>query len=95
MSPADPANRESDAAAAAALIEYLKMKVLRRPDLALDASTPLVSSGLVDSFALVSVLGEIERVTRTRIPAGRVSPEDLDSVEKMIETARRVGRPRE
>ena len=76
------------------MTNFLRQHVLSNPGVQLDEDTPLVSSGLVDSFALVDVLLELEQVTNYRIPTGRVSPEDMDTVRKMLETAERVGKPR-
>ncbi|MEW6404302.1 MAG: phosphopantetheine-binding protein [Chloroflexota bacterium] len=76
------------------MIKFLTQQVLHNPGVELQEDTPLVSSGLVDSFALVEVLLELEQVTNRRIPAGRVSPEDMETVRKMLETAERVGEPR-
>ena len=56
-------------------------------------NTSLVSSGLVDSFELVSILGVLEGVTGLRIPVGRVGPQDLDTVESMLRAADRWGQP--
>lgn len=83
-----------DNAQAAEMIQYLKQKVLHQPDVALDADTPLVSSGMIDSFALVEALFELERVTQLRIPAAKVAPADMDTVRKMFETAEKLGKPR-
>ncbi len=76
------------------MIRYMKEKILRKPDLAIDADTPLVSSGIVDSFALVEALFELEKITKLRIPAAKVAPTDMDTVRKMFETAERLGKPR-
>jgi len=73
-----------------ALLAYLVRTTRART---LDVDTPLVSSGLLDSFALVDVLLELERVTGRRIPAGRVSPADFETVRHMLEAAARVGTP--
>jgi acyl carrier protein len=73
-----------------ALLAYLARVTRTRT---LDVDTPLVSSGLLDSFMLVEVLVELERVTRRRIPAGRVSPTDFETVRGMLEAAERVGTP--
>jgi acyl carrier protein len=70
------------------------LRRIRKPTLVIDENTPLVSSGLVDSMALGDVVLTLEDLTNTRIPAGRVKPKDLDTVAKMFETARRVGKPR-
>jgi len=76
------------------MLQYLRDDVIRRPAIELTAQTPLVSSGLVDSFALIDVLLKLEDVLDLRIPASRVQPKDLDTVERMIGTARRLGKPR-
>lgn len=80
--------------AAQQLIEYIQKEILRKKAVAIDADTPLVSSGLVDSLALVDILAKVEQVTRMRIPAGKVQPKDMDTVSLMLATAARVGRPR-
>jgi acyl carrier protein len=56
--------------------------------------TPLVSSGLVDSFALIEVLLELEKVTKRKISPGKVGAKDMDTVSLMLKTAERVGIPR-
>jgi acyl carrier protein len=80
--------------AARKLIEYVKREVIRQPDLELNEDTPLVSSGLVDSFALVDVLMEMEDITNTKIPASKVRPNDMDTVRLMLGVAERLGKPR-
>lgn len=67
--------------------------LIRKPGVKLDENTPLVSSGLIDSMALVDLLLKLEDLTHKRIPAGKVQPKDLDTVAKMFATAERVGKP--
>ena len=76
------------------LIEYITQQVIRRPGVEVTADTPLVSSGLIDSFALVDILAKLEDVTNMRISAGKVQPRDMDTVTLMLSTARRVGKPK-
>jgi acyl carrier protein len=78
----------------ARMIEYLKTEILRDPDATIEAGTPLVSSGMVDSFSLIQVVQELEKITATKIPASKVAPRDLDTVSQMFATAARVGTPR-
>jgi acyl carrier protein len=78
---------------AEALKKQILEKVLRRP-IALDENTPLVSSGLIDSMALVDLLLFVEDVTHKRIPAYKVQPRDMDTIALMLATAERVGKPR-
>lgn len=76
------------------LKEYIATRLIAHPGIEIDEDTRLVSSGLIDSMALVDLLLKLEEVTGTRIPAGKVQPKDLDTVRLMLETARRVGKPR-
>ena len=76
------------------LAEYISTEVIRRGQVRIEEDTPLVSSGLIDSLALVEILAKLEDVTRRRIPAGKVQPKDLDTVRMMLATAERVGKPR-
>jgi acyl carrier protein len=75
------------------MIEHI-VRLIRKPGVTLDENTPLVSSGLIDSMALVDLLLKLEDLTRMRIPAGKVQPKDLDTVAKMFATAQRVGTAR-
>jgi acyl carrier protein len=75
------------------MIEHI-VRLIRKPNLQIDENTRLVSSGLIDSMALVELLLKLEDLTRMRIPAGKVQPKDLDTVTMMFTTAQRVGKPR-
>ncbi len=75
------------------MIEHI-VRLIRKPGVTLDENTPLVSSGLIDSMALVDLLLKLEDLTHMRIPAGKVQPRDLDTVAKMFATAQRVGKAR-
>jgi acyl carrier protein len=75
------------------MIDYIA-QLIRKPGLALDENTPLVSSGLIDSMALVDLLLKLEDITHMRIPPGKVQPKDMDTVALMFATAQRVGKPR-
>lgn len=75
------------------MIEYI-IRRIRKPGAIIDETTPLFSSGLVDSLALADVLAELEDLTHTRIPPGMVQPEDLETVAIMFATARRLGKSR-
>jgi len=75
------------------MIEHI-VRLIRKKGVTLDENTPLVSSGLIDSMALVDLLVKLEDLTHMRIPAGKVQPKDLDTVAKMFATAQRVGKPR-
>jgi acyl carrier protein len=75
------------------MIEHVR-RVIRKPSVTIDENTRLVSSGLVDSMALVDLLLKLEDITHMRIPPGKVQPKDMDTIALMFATAQRVGRPR-
>ena len=76
------------------IVDHIVREVIHRPGIQIDQDTPLVSSGLIDSFALVDILLILEDVTNTRIPGGKVQAKDMDTVRLMFATAQRVGKPR-
>jgi acyl carrier protein len=75
------------------MIEHIT-GLIRKPGATIDENTPLVSSGLIDSMALVDLLLKLEDLTHRRIPAGKVQPKDMNTVTLMFATAERVGKPR-
>ena len=75
------------------MIDHI-VQLIRKPGVTIDENTPLVSSGLIDSMALVDLLLKLEDLTHRRIPAGKVQPKEMDTVLKMFATAERVGKPR-
>jgi acyl carrier protein len=77
-----------------AMIDYIGGQLLRRPSTPLDETTPLISSGLIDSLALVDIVQKLEELTNLRIPAGKIQAKDMDTVQLMFATARRVGQPK-
>ena len=52
----------------------------------------MVSSGLIDSLALVDVLLTLDEVINTRIPADKIQVKE--TVRLIFSTAARVGKPR-
>jgi len=69
-------------------------QLIRKPNVSIEEQTPLVSSGLIDSMALVDLLLKLEDLTQMRIPPGKVQPKDMDTIALMFATAERVGKPR-
>jgi len=78
---------------AQSMIDHIT-RLIRKPGATIDENTSLVSSGLIDSMALVDLLIKLEDLTHLRIPAGKVQPKDMDTVTLMFATAQRVGKPR-
>ena len=75
------------------MIQHI-VELIRKPGVTINENTPLVSSGLIDSMALVDLLIKLEDLTHKRIPAAKVQPKEMDTVAKMFATAERVGKPR-
>lgn len=69
-------------------------ELIRKPGVPIEEDTPLVSSGLIDSMALVDLLIKLEDLTHMRIPPGKVQPKDMNTIALMFATAQRVGKPR-
>ena len=74
------------------ILEYIKNEYLdeeEAEDMKLDENTPLISSGIVDSFSMVSLLRFLERKYSISIPDEEASPEAFDSVASIIELVKR------
>lgn len=76
------------------MLNFLRTRLVRRAKSPVGVDTPLVTSGLIDSFALIEVLMKLESITDRKIPASRVKPAELDTVSKMLALAERIGKPR-
>jgi len=75
------------------LADYILEKVLRNKAVEITADTPLVSSGLIDSFALIEVFLELQKIAGRKIPASKVQTKDMDTVRLMFATAEKFGKP--
>lgn len=78
----------------AQMIKYIVNEIIRRPGTHIDEKTRLVSSGLIDSLALVDLLHKLEDLTDTRLPIGKIQAGDMDTVASMFSTAQRIGTPK-
>jgi acyl carrier protein len=70
-----------------AILEYVKNEYLDEEDLEdmeLDENTPLISSGIVDSFSMVSLKLFLETKYSVKIPDDQASPEAFDTVTNII-----------
>jgi acyl carrier protein len=74
------------------LTAYIAEKVIKgKAEITED--TPLISSGLVDSFALIEIFMELQRVSGRKIPASKIQAKDMDTVRLMFATAEKFGKP--
>jgi len=54
-------------------------------DIEIDLDTPLISSGIVDSFSMVSLKTFLERKYKISIPDEKATPEAFDSVNRIAD----------
>jgi acyl carrier protein len=54
---------------------------------------PLISSGRIDSLAIVRLIARLEQLLGVSIPAGSVQPDDFDTVNWIVDTIARVAAP--
>ncbi len=71
------------------LIEFIIDEFVEEDDVVIDVDTKLISSGLIDSFSLVSLQQFIETEFGKRIPAPVITAESFDTVRQMIEIIER------
>jgi len=67
------------------LIEFIIDEFLDDPDIEITQDTKLISSGMIDSFSLVSLQAFIEKEFGKKIPAQRITAESFDNIRQMIE----------
>lgn len=67
------------------IIEFIKKEFLSDPDIEITPDTNLISSGLIDSFSLVSLQRFIEKEFGKMIPAPKITAESFDTVRQMLQ----------
>ena len=72
---------------------YIAEKVIKSKKLEITEDTPLVSSGLIDSFALIEVFLELQRIAGRKVSASKVQVKNMDTVRLMFATAEKFGKP--
>jgi acyl carrier protein len=75
------------------ILDYIKNEYLDDDDdedTELDANTPLIISGIVDSFSLVSLKRFLETKYEITIPDEQASPEAFNTVSSIIELVNRL-----
>jgi acyl carrier protein/D-alanine--poly(phosphoribitol) ligase subunit 2 len=69
------------------ILNYIKKEYLEdddADDLTLDENTPLISSGIVDSFSMVSLKRFLEKTYAVRLPDEEATPQAFDTVTSII-----------
>jgi acyl carrier protein len=62
------------------VLNYVKSEYLDDEDEDISYDTPLISSGYVDSFSMVSLLVFLENKFKIKIPPNRATPEAFNTV---------------
>jgi len=67
------------------IIDYIKKEFLDEDsDTEVKEDTPLISSGIVDSFSMVSLKTFLEKKFKIQIPDAKATPEAFDTVNNII-----------
>ena len=69
------------------VLNYVIKEYMEDEDEEITYDTPLISSGYVDSFSMVSLLVFIENKFKIKIPSSKATPDAFDSVNKIIALA--------
>jgi acyl carrier protein/D-alanine--poly(phosphoribitol) ligase subunit 2 len=75
------------------ILEYIRKEYWEDSDEELTFDTPLISSGYVDSFSMVSLLVFIENKFKIKIPSSKATPEAFDSVNKIMDLVNQYIKP--
>ncbi|MDO9390209.1 MAG: acyl carrier protein [bacterium] len=74
------------------IIEYVKKEYLDEDsDQEVKEDTKLISSGIVDSFSMVSLKTYLEKKFSIKLPDEDATPEAFDSVNNIIELIKKFG----
>jgi len=66
------------------ILTYVTKEYIDDDDVTLTYETPLISSGYVDSFSMVSLLVFLENKFKIKIPPSKATPEAFDSVNNIV-----------
>ncbi len=74
------------------ILDYIKNEYLdedEADEVQLDENTPLISSGIVDSFSMVSLKRFLEKKYNVSIPDDQATPEAFNTVSSIIDLVHR------
>mgnify|MGYP001590447770 CR=1 FL=1 len=75
------------------ILDYIRNEYLDEEDaeeIELDENTPLISSGIVDSFSMVSLKRFLEKKWNVSIPDDQATPQAFDTVTSIIALVNRI-----
>lgn len=74
------------------ILDYIRREYLddeEAEEIRLDENTPLISSGIVDSFSMVSLKRFLEKKCSISIPDADATPEAFDTVSRILDLVAR------
>jgi acyl carrier protein len=74
------------------LASYISEKVVKGKS-EVTEDTSLVASGLVDSFAMIDIFLELQRITGRKISASKVQAKDMETIRTMFAIVEKFGKP--
>ncbi len=66
------------------VLKYVVKEYVDDEDVEITYETPLISSGYVNSFSMVSLLVFLENKFKIKIPPSKATPEAFDSVNNIV-----------
>ena len=70
--------------------QVLSMLQEVRPDVDFDTETSLIDSGILDSFDIVTIVGELSEMFDVEISVDDLIPENFNSAQAMLELVTRL-----
>ena len=67
------------------LAAFLQARLPKSPPISIDARTPLLSSELLDSMALIELVAYLQKTFGIRIPSSRLTKEQFETVERIVQ----------
>lgn len=66
------------------ILNYIIAEYLDDEEVEVTYETPLISSGYVDSFSMVSLLIFVENKFKIKIPSNKATPEAFDTINNLV-----------
>jgi acyl carrier protein/D-alanine--poly(phosphoribitol) ligase subunit 2 len=66
------------------VLNYVIKEYIDEEEEKISYDTPLISSGYIDSFSMVSLLVFLENKFKIKIPPSKATPDAFDSVNKIV-----------
>jgi acyl carrier protein len=74
------------------ILDYVRREYIEEgDDRPLDATTPLITGGIVDSFSMVSLKRFLEKKYEVKIPDADATPEAFNTVASIAKLVQRFG----